>query len=403
MYQPHLKKLKWLSKVKLGHNNKKKKMTLKKFIFIMFCLLFGVGISVGIVMILFFAIDPYQYSHKTIWGIEGVYDVFWLLFLLVFMLSSSFLTLQLTLWITKAFTSKFPNQIQTTKLEINNEWLNKDQTLGSAFNEANERYLLVRIRDRKFYIYSCLAGAILFAYFAADSFDNNSILGDGVGYVTFAIAFAICFFISLLYPTSIIIFDRMNGTVTFPKMLFVRNRTVPFSDVIIGDRKLMCVKHPSRATFYYIPGLLSEGYFTSFYVWYMDKNRPLPSGSLFDPYREIDFKRRQSEGFPDPIYPSRELITDDRAGYIYGDEKALKIISSSRVKVSVAYDVVITALYKQYPEIKEEEVVLIGVWQDYYVFSANASLNQPLKLFVECPPNAFLVHKDKKKVKLYAY
>ena len=42
----------------------------------------------------------------------------------------------------------------------------------------------------------------------------------------------------------------------------------------------------------------------SFFVWYMDKNRPLPPGKAFDPYRDQDFKRRKAEGFPKPLYPS---------------------------------------------------------------------------------------------------
>ena len=42
----------------------------------------------------------------------------------------------------------------------------------------------------------------------------------------------------------------------------------------------------------------------SFTVWYMDKNRPLPPGTAFDPYRQKDFERRKAEGFPKPLYPS---------------------------------------------------------------------------------------------------
>ena len=42
----------------------------------------------------------------------------------------------------------------------------------------------------------------------------------------------------------------------------------------------------------------------SFYVWYMDKNRPLPPGSAFDPYRKKDYERRKAEGFPPPFYKS---------------------------------------------------------------------------------------------------
>jgi hypothetical protein len=40
------------------------------------------------------------------------------------------------------------------------------------------------------------------------------------------------------------------------------------------------------------------------YVWYMDKNRPLPPGDVFDAYREKDYLRRRAEGFPPPLYES---------------------------------------------------------------------------------------------------
>ncbi|NDV67246.1 hypothetical protein D0T60_18685, partial [Bacteroides sp. 224] len=43
---------------------------------------------------------------------------------------------------------------------------------------------------------------------------------------------------------------------------------------------------------------------TSLCVWFMDKNRPLPPGSVFDPYREADYLRRKEMGFPMPLYHS---------------------------------------------------------------------------------------------------
>jgi len=43
----------------------------------------------------------------------------------------------------------------------------------------------------------------------------------------------------------------------------------------------------------------------SFYVWYMDKNRPLPPGTAFDAYRKKDYERRKAEGFPAPLFESK--------------------------------------------------------------------------------------------------
>ncbi|MBL4561469.1 MAG: hypothetical protein JKX79_10855, partial [Labilibaculum sp.] len=36
----------------------------------------------------------------------------------------------------------------------------------------------------------------------------------------------------------------------------------------------------------------------------MDKNRPLPPAGDLDAYREKDFERRETAGFPRPLFPS---------------------------------------------------------------------------------------------------
>lgn len=52
-------------------------------------------------------------------------------------------------------------------------------------------------------------------------------------------------------------------------------------------------------------------------VWYMDKNRPLPPGREFDPFRQADFERRRAEGFPPPMYlshiPTPEATAEQHA------------------------------------------------------------------------------------------
>lgn len=40
----------------------------------------------------------------------------------------------------------------------------------------------------------------------------------------------------------------------------------------------------------------------SFYLWYLDRNRPLPPGELFDSLRENDFLRRRSDNFKLPLF-----------------------------------------------------------------------------------------------------
>lgn len=43
-------------------------------------------------------------------------------------------------------------------------------------------------------------------------------------------------------------------------------------------------------------------------LWYMDRNRPLTHGTMFDAYRERDFKRREDLGFPKPLYEAENSI-----------------------------------------------------------------------------------------------
>ncbi|QXP59321.1 hypothetical protein [Olleya sp. HaHaR_3_96] len=112
------------------------------------------------------------------------------------------------------------------------------------------------------------------------------------------------------------VMDRLKGTITFPKINGEKKSiTVPFhkgkggiKSYMIGDvmhtdlffKTLKGVKPK-------VVGNLSEHYLEevwNFTVWYMDKNRPLPPGTAFDPYRQQDFERRKTLGFPKPLYKS---------------------------------------------------------------------------------------------------
>jgi len=121
-----------------------------------------------------------------------------------------------------------------------------------------------------------------------------------------------------------ITFDRKNGTITLPKHNQTSYFTLLFHDlktgrINIGFSVYQIAKKP-QLIFYTEPNkwLFDGGYVDmsmfpihndaqetwSYYVWYMDKNRPLPPGSAFDAFREKDFERRKAEGFPPPLYKS---------------------------------------------------------------------------------------------------
>ena len=71
----------------------------------------------------------------------------------------------------------------------------------------------------------------------------------------------------------------------------------------------------------------------------MDKNRPLPPGEAFDPYRKKDFQRRKAEGFPPPLYPSYIDTPEDsesqKSYHNYTEKKNRKIGEKKGVKEKI--------------------------------------------------------------------
>ena len=136
--------------------------------------------------------------------------------------------------------------------------------------------------------------------------------------------FLFCFFIALTIffvvygftmPKQEAILNRRDGLITFDGFLWQDNITMPFNEVefsfstggvnLTGAYQLQIMRPNKRVTFAIPIGIGKNCYKEMFFItWYMDKNRPLPPGELFDPYREADFQRRKAEGFPKPLYPS---------------------------------------------------------------------------------------------------
>ena len=114
-------------------------------------------------------------------------------------------------------------------------------------------------------------------------------------------------------PKKEIIFNRYNDRITVPRV-FRKSVNIPFSSGIgvqvYSAPDSIIVRHLTFASSMKKPrvgGIVAHYDIDdswAFMVWYMDKNRPLPPGDAFDPYREKDFERRKAEGFPKPLYKS---------------------------------------------------------------------------------------------------
>ena len=134
-------------------------------------------------------------------------------------------------------------------------------------------------------------------------------IGAIIGFLSFVIY-------AFTMPKEEAILNRRDGLITFDGFLWQPNITMPFSEVefcfstggvnMQGAYQLQVMRPNKWVTF-------GSSFFSgkncfkdiSFIVWYMDKNRPLPPGELFDPYRQADYERRKAEGFPKPLYYSK--------------------------------------------------------------------------------------------------
>ncbi|MEQ3498680.1 hypothetical protein ABMY20_02860 [Tenacibaculum sp. SSH1-16] len=115
-----------------------------------------------------------------------------------------------------------------------------------------------------------------------------------------------------------LVLDRLNGTVSYPDFFYSKPLQGKFSELkavisisgdidgASGDEKLKFVNtfKPRKIDILRTISYDDPYQEWSLYVWYMDKNRPLPPGTAFDPYRQQDFERRKALGFPRPLYKS---------------------------------------------------------------------------------------------------
>ena len=126
-------------------------------------------------------------------------------------------------------------------------------------------------------------------------------------------------------PSKEIVLDRLNGTITYPKLFFYKTpNTFLFSEVQFfkklerGDEDhdssmILYLKHPKSKKKIILSTANDLYEKMCFYIWYMDKNRPLPPGNAFNPYRKEDFDRRHKEGFLTPLYPSLIDIKEENS------------------------------------------------------------------------------------------
>ncbi len=185
--------------------------------------------------------------------------------------------------------------------------------------EANDLFFVTNETSSltTFYIYFCIGVFALFFIWITASQKNSS--EEIISFYAISLPFLLIglfhLIVFFLVPVKEIVLDRINSKITYPR-LFVNkeHRTIQFDSLHVfetmttsGDfaatGKKIRIRDRKYSYTWDLESSKPEEYW-SFMVWYMDKNRPLPPGSAFDPYRKRDFERRKKEGFPKPLYAS---------------------------------------------------------------------------------------------------
>ncbi len=197
---------------------------------------------------------------------------------------------------------------------------------GTYMEYIDENILKIHLQEKKGSIIGAIFSFLILFIMLALSSNSEDDESQFMWYLclsVFAIAGVYSFVKIFIKKKSMIILDRKNGLFSFPHRLNkYKHYEAKFDEIIFywqgtggptGNLGMSLIaQHPNKK----IGGADLKAHVTnyrklwSFYVWYMDKNRPLPPGTAFDAYRQKDFERRKAEGFPKPLYRSH-IITPE--------------------------------------------------------------------------------------------
>ncbi len=190
--------------------------------------------------------------------------------------------------------------------------IKKEEMDGEYYIKANDEFFIMN-NDLFGNIYLYIGLALYFFMLLTIAIRLSADKDVGFIFLFFLFSFGT---LSIIYnytaPVKKIILDRLNGIVTFPNFLWGKPICMPFKDMLVAWSVKNSGINPSGPS---LSAFHPNGFFSTdimgadvledwyFIVWYMDKNRPLPPGTAFDEYREKDYLRRKSEGFPEGLYP----------------------------------------------------------------------------------------------------
>ena len=208
------------------------------------------------------------------------------------------------------FSRVLPHKITHDKHKIS-----KDLDPNEKYSLPNDVYFEL---DPEAHLVPIMVGGtllvlFLFSFILFISYDEEASIGFIIAMISFFLGFLFYLIYYFTMPKKECIFNRADGLVTFPGIMWHKTITMPVKDIMFsisspsggtGAFQLDIVR-PDKTYSLYRCNLGNNCYEDlSYFLWYMDKNRPLPRGTAFDKYRDQDFKRRKNARFPKPLFPS---------------------------------------------------------------------------------------------------
>ncbi len=187
----------------------------------------------------------------------------------------------------------------------------------AAFRAVNDKYMEIGSNSNVLPIWGGGSFLIILLLIIIGGIKFPSDISSPLFIISSIISLLGFFFFAYYYftmPPKEFLWNREDGRVTFPGFMWKQNITMPIEKVLFVASSpsaqglgayLLQIARPDKTYSLYMASLDNTCYEDlSFYLWYMDRNRPLPPGTAFDPYREQDFERRKAEGFPPPMFHS---------------------------------------------------------------------------------------------------
>lgn len=217
---------------------------------------------------------------------------------------------------------KARNNYKRSVTAIEKDFLNVNQAFKilNITKGTDSSLLIDRTEKRNNLIYIVARFILLFNTLFFIMTHNTIGIEELIRIIAIYILSILIFYVPNILSDKIINFNRTTSTIKRDFFFNLKENKMPLSKVdfyYTYDNRFneIIYKLKGKKKFFYSKignqGIVSQKFSIndfnstfSFLLWYMDKNRPLPPGESFDPYREKDFLRRRAEGFPPPLYRS---------------------------------------------------------------------------------------------------